>query len=308
MKVAFYLLFAGYAVIAINLILFKTIPVTAIFSTPSFALRSVNLIPYHIITTYFSDDSIGLKRLLENTLGNIALFIPLGVFVSYMGVIRSFRFKVGILVATAVSLEVIQYVLALGSSDIDDVLLNLIGGLLGIAVYKGIERGTSSREQVLNAVVVFFLVTGIGGIAVIGIVDRNLLPFGNQKVEYIDENKGIMAGLDESTSDLFGDLKAAEQSTITVYQNPKYITTVSTSETVDPASELYTGISLDAATKIFIRHISSVKNQLISRYEKGSVADLASLMGQKGTALTVRVWLSDDDVQVAKAVLVSVSD
>ncbi|MFF2907245.1 MULTISPECIES: VanZ family protein [Bacillales] len=308
MKVAFYLLFAGYAVIAINLILFKTIPVTAIFSTPGLSMRSVNLIPYNIITTYFSDDSIGLKRLLANTLGNIALFIPLGVFVSYTGVMRSFRFKIGILLTTAVSFEIIQYVLALGSSDIDDVLLNLLGGMLGIAVYKRIERRTRSREQILNAVVVFFLVTGIGGIAVIGIVDRNLLPFGNQKAEYIDENKGIMAGLDESTADLFGDLKAAKQSTITVYQNPKYITTVSTSKAENPASELYTDIPLDAATKIFIRHISSVKNQLVSRYEKGSAADLVSLMGQQGTAFTVRVWLTDDDVQVARALLVSVTN
>ncbi|MFC3748589.1 VanZ family protein [Paenibacillus sp. GCM10012306] len=306
-KVVFYLLFAGYAVIAVNLILFKTIPITAIFSYPGL-LRSVNLMPFYTIISYFSDDSVGLKRLLENILGNIALFIPLGVFVSHMGVMRSSRYKFGIILTTTVSFEIIQYILALGSSDIDDVLLNLIGGMLGIAVYKSLERRTTSREQIMNALVVFFLVTGISGIAVIGTVDRNLLPFGHQKFEYIDENKGIMAGLDESTADLFGDLNAAEQRTITVYQNPKYMTTLSTADTEKAASELYNDISLNAATKVFIRHISSEKNQLISRYEEGSTGDLASLLKQKGTDPTVRIWLSDDDVQVARAVLVSVTD
>jgi glycopeptide antibiotics resistance protein len=303
----FYLLFAGYVLVAVHMILFKTIPITAVFSTSIVSLRSISLIPFYTIVEYFTDPSIGFDQWLQNILGNIALFIPFGIFVSYTGGKRSLSYKTCILLAISLSLEIIQYILSLGSSEIDDVLLNTVGGVIGIAVYKGLGQLTRSREQLLAALVVFFLVMGIGGLVVIGKVDRSLLPFGSREVEYIDENKQVMAGLDEQTADLFGDLGAVKDREITVHRNAKYVTTLQATKENMPVSKGSNNITFDDSTRIIIRYIESVGNQVITRYEAGTASGLASMVIDAADMPTVRVWFSGDNAQAARAVLVSFS-
>ena len=45
-----------------------------------------------------------------------------------------------LVVAISMAVEVVQYVFMLGIGDIDDVILNGIGGLAGVLVYQGIYR------------------------------------------------------------------------------------------------------------------------------------------------------------------------
>jgi glycopeptide antibiotics resistance protein len=76
-----------------------------------------------------------------NTLGNVALFLPLGVLLPLVS--NRFRLLKRVLVVAlcmSLSIEAIQFVLRfLGNPravDIDDVILNTLGGCLGFAVYK----------------------------------------------------------------------------------------------------------------------------------------------------------------------------
>ena len=65
---------------------------------------------------------------------NIVLFLPFGV---YLGLLApSWRWWKAMSAATGVSLvfEVTQYVLAIGSSDVTDVIVNVAGGLAGFAL------------------------------------------------------------------------------------------------------------------------------------------------------------------------------
>lgn len=68
-------------------------------------------------------------------LGNIGLFFPLGVLVfsllRHRGVRHPLRRTVLISAAASLSIEITQYILANGYSDIDDLMCNTFGGFLG---------------------------------------------------------------------------------------------------------------------------------------------------------------------------------
>lgn len=89
-----------------------------------------NIIPFKEILRY----EVGSKMFIKNILGNIILFIPFGLFVSYIMKTRKFY---PILIITIITSGVIEYTqLKIGRTfDIDDILLNLIGGILGYLIY-----------------------------------------------------------------------------------------------------------------------------------------------------------------------------
>jgi glycopeptide antibiotics resistance protein len=100
-------------------------------------LRSINLIPFYSIKEYiFSDSTVIKKFAFGNIIGNIIIFVPLGTYLLLFK--KDKRIITNLLVIFIVSLfvESIQGLLAIGASDIDDIILNCIGGLIGILGYK----------------------------------------------------------------------------------------------------------------------------------------------------------------------------
>ncbi|MDP4089422.1 MAG: VanZ family protein [Bacillota bacterium] len=92
--------------------------------------RGINIVPFKSIAETVA--GLGVQSIIIDLLGNIAAFLPLGfllprVFPS-MG-----RVKRILIVAfiTSLSIEIVQYISGVGFSDIDDVLLNITGGVLG---------------------------------------------------------------------------------------------------------------------------------------------------------------------------------
>lgn len=303
--VIFYSLFIAYVFIAIKIILFKTIPFSALFHTGIMpALRSINIIPFNTIIEFFSSENIDMGRALANIGGNIAIFVPLGIFVAYAAHNKPLRISFLCLLLTSFALEVIQYVIALGSSDIDDILLNFAGGAIGVGIYKWFYKSTPSRNQFLMSLIGFLLISGLSGGVVIRMVEPELLSFSTSKVNYVYENNEVMAGWNEAEADLFGDLAAAEGNKITVYMNPKSVRTTEQQET----DEEYVQIQINDVTKIFTRTISSDKNTVISKYEEVTSAEISTLLETGDTAPSVRVWLSNENKQVAEAVLISIID
>lgn len=89
-----------------------------------------NFIPFKEIFRY----EIGSKVFIKNILGNIILFIPFGVFVSYILKTRRPGFIVIISLITSCVIEYTQ--LKIGRTfDIDDIILNVVGGFSGYLIY-----------------------------------------------------------------------------------------------------------------------------------------------------------------------------
>lgn len=298
-----YLLFAAYVCVALNIILFKTIPLSSVFADRIFDLRSVNLVPFRTIFGYLREP-FDIEKALVNIAGNIGIFVPLGIFAFYIGRERTFGRQALFLFITTLSLEIIQYVLALGSSDVDDILLNVAGGLIGMKIGQAMKRTFSNPNRLLLAHLIFFIAAGVGGIATIVQVDGSLLPFSSSKTVFIYENPEIMGELKEAEADLFGELLSIDKDALILQTSSR----VTTGREASIAGEERMTVALDASAKIVIRRIRSEKEEVISHYEEGTVSKLQSLINAKESAPAVRVWLSGDNSLAADAVLVSYID
>jgi len=82
------------------------------------------------------------KRIvLTNLLGNIMVFLPLGYLLPLLW--KKFRHGLIIVMLStflSMSIEIIQGYLRIGVLDIDDVLLNVLGGLIGYIIFVLVER------------------------------------------------------------------------------------------------------------------------------------------------------------------------
>ena len=116
-------LFAFYLLILLWLILFK-------FSSNLFSVfdqtRSLNLTP-------FADYSqVNLKEMVYN----FVVFIPFGLFLSINLKQANFWRKLAVVFIFSMTVEMIQFVFAIGAADITDVITNTSGGFLGLTLYE----------------------------------------------------------------------------------------------------------------------------------------------------------------------------
>ena len=101
--------------------------------------ENINLLPLDTVRRYLwvlqNSDQPGLRtHAVINLLGNVAMFVPLGVLLPLLWE-KLRRFWVFLLTSFAaiVGIELVQLVTLLGKCDVDDLLLNLMGVTLGFA-------------------------------------------------------------------------------------------------------------------------------------------------------------------------------
>lgn len=104
-------------------------------ATPAYFVDAYrhNLVPLRTINMYILHHAhFNWNTLVANLIGNIVVFIPLGCIYAYFiqGLKRFVPFVLSIIV-TIVVVEGVQLLLRLGSFDIDDIILNSIGGIIG---------------------------------------------------------------------------------------------------------------------------------------------------------------------------------
>lgn len=109
------------------------------------AYTDTNFVPFKTINNYITvllrtSDPAMLRHIVINLFGNIAMFVPLGYFLpAIWRKFRSFICHVSASVLIIVMIEQLQYVSRLGSMDIDDLLLNILGTTLGYMLWRMIE-------------------------------------------------------------------------------------------------------------------------------------------------------------------------
>lgn len=99
----------------------------------------INVVPIvNQLNTYAGlapHDEKGKRHFMMNLAGNIVLFIPLSFFLYSFGVTRRKKI-VAIALVTTAGIEAIQLFFHIGVPDIDDVLLNMTGAVLGILLLE----------------------------------------------------------------------------------------------------------------------------------------------------------------------------
>ena len=94
-------------------------------------LRNINLIPFRTMSPYLRD--ITEPYAFKNIIANILVFIPLGFFISSKNPKNVFKALI-ICLGVILSIELIQLFFKIGFFDVDDIILNFIGSLLGVFI------------------------------------------------------------------------------------------------------------------------------------------------------------------------------
>ena len=110
---------------------------------PYLAQWKFNLIPFRTIRLFLNvlDHPAYCQAALVNLGGNVIMFIPLGFFLPRVFPRLGKLWRT--LLATALLITIIelaQLLTLLGSCDIDDLILNLLGSGLGYGVHKLIKK------------------------------------------------------------------------------------------------------------------------------------------------------------------------
>ena len=90
-----------------------------------------NFIPFKEILRY----NITSHLFFKNVLGNMILFLPFGFYTSYYLKVDKIKIPFLLTFIASISIEVVQ--MCIGRVfDVDDIILNVIGGALGYYIYS----------------------------------------------------------------------------------------------------------------------------------------------------------------------------
>lgn len=126
-----------------------------------------NFVPFREILRY----DIGSALFFKNIIGNILLFLPFGFFVSYIIKSKDVILPLIICIVCSISVETVQ--LYIGRVfDVDDIILNVIGGIAGYFVYRVVHSVATRLPKVFQSEVFLNVATLLlfGGVTYLLIV------------------------------------------------------------------------------------------------------------------------------------------
>lgn len=243
----------------------------------------------------FNDPSIGVIKIVINIMGNIVVFTPLGIILKtkYEGL--SLRKIVYITIAISVSFEIIQFLLKIGVSDIDDVILNSLGGLLGVSLVDVVRKRNSkfSLEPLLISIIMIFLVA---------ILLYDKVGFSNEKINIVNENEYLLSNLTKGTENYLGKIVSVNEKDIEV------ILDLSKDDVNSTKKEGSKKINVNNNTNIIVGTIT-IKNGVLGNdelhtfYKQITINELDKL-AKENEILPIRIWSDEDfdeDIEVVNA-------
>ncbi len=126
-------LFVFYAAALIQITVIRDFSTFLSFSDNAHTLSSVVLIPF---STTIGAFELSSWQFIYHLIGNMIWFVPFG-FLAPMFNAKLQKLKLIILSSALLSLyiEILQFIFNTGISDIDDIILNTLGALLGFIIY-----------------------------------------------------------------------------------------------------------------------------------------------------------------------------
>lgn len=135
------ILFTIYFFLLIWILLFKMS-----FSLDElYGRRSINIIPF------LGTAMVNGKLHTSEIINNILIFVPVGIYTCMLKQDWSITKKISVAFFISLAVEVLQFVLAIGATDITDLIGNTIGGVIGIGVFYLFTRLFKNKTiKILN--------------------------------------------------------------------------------------------------------------------------------------------------------------
>ena len=103
--------------------------------------RKVNLIP-------FSEPLIlNGKMDVGEIILNVVIFVPLGIFAGILFKRWIFKKQLFFFFLISLIVEGLQFILAVGAFDITDIITNTVGGIIGLMIFKAIEKAFNNSVK-----------------------------------------------------------------------------------------------------------------------------------------------------------------
>lgn len=158
--------FIFYMVFLLWNIVFKYVSPFELFSKQRYFSRTLNLIP-------FNDILHGNFNKLD-IFGNIILFIPLGVYLNLSEKHSKLYIKILKIGMLSLIFEAIQFIFAIGASDITDVITNSLGGIIGVGIYYVLKLLVKKPIRIKMFIsIVSTLMVGVVSIILVAIMTYN---------------------------------------------------------------------------------------------------------------------------------------
>ena len=150
-----------YITILIKVMVFKDIPTIRIGSlmlnlSGTNGGHPANFVPFKTILPYLLGDK-GLIIAGANLVGNIAPLVPIGFLVPFVCRNMTWKKSLALAAAAGLAIEGMQVVLSLGIFDIDDLILNALGVMIGswtFAILAKWVRWKNYKHIILTAIIV----------------------------------------------------------------------------------------------------------------------------------------------------------
>ncbi len=118
---------------------------------------NINLVPFKTIWQYLyllikQTNPYLVPHAFINLFGNIAAFVPLGFLLPCIWKrVHAFGYFLLCTASLIVTVEVVQLFTLRGSCDIDDLILNVIGALIGFVILRFIQKRASWKADNLKS-------------------------------------------------------------------------------------------------------------------------------------------------------------
>ncbi|QOR65951.1 VanZ family protein [Cytobacillus suaedae] len=108
---------------------------------------SHNFVPLSTIGTYLINiQNYNFDTWFYNTFGTVLLFVPIGILILLLFSKLKAGIALVVILIFSLFIETVQYITKLGVFDVDDIILNTSGVLLGILICSFLKK----RKKLLN--------------------------------------------------------------------------------------------------------------------------------------------------------------
>lgn len=95
---------------------------------------------------------VGMTAMIMNLFGNVLIFMPFGFFLPMASRFRSVFATVFWSFILSLAVEMFQFITKVGCFDVDDLLLNTVGGIIGHIIFcicaaKGRNNGQNKKKR-----------------------------------------------------------------------------------------------------------------------------------------------------------------
>ncbi|WP_054955110.1 VanZ family protein [Paenibacillus dakarensis] len=157
-------LLVTYLIVLTWIILFKMETDFSILK--SMNLRNINLIPFS--SPLIVNGQVDISEIILN----IAAFVPFGIYLSILKEKWSFTKKGIPIFGVSLAFETFQYILAIGASDITDLIGNTLGGMIGILVFTSISYIFGDRTlKIVNGIALIGTIIMVAFIGLLMIIN-----------------------------------------------------------------------------------------------------------------------------------------